>query len=204
MNTPVQAFPLPALDTESSFKRTDTSLPGVCLIQPQVFRDPRGFFLESYHKAKFAAMGITDRFVQDNHSCSSRGILRRLHYQLNHPQAKLCGVVAGEVLDVAVDIRLGSPTFGKSTSALLTAENHNLIYIPAGFAHGFLVLSESAQFFYKCSDFYDPGDEHGISWNDPGLNISWTILSPLLSEKDKHLPPLGAVPRQFLPRYNSR
>jgi dTDP-4-dehydrorhamnose 3,5-epimerase len=204
MSTPVQAYPQPALGTGSSFIRIDTSLPGVCLIQPQVIRDPRGFFLESYHKAKFAAMGITDRFIQDNHSCSSKGILRGLHYQLNHPQAKLCGVVAGEVLDVAVDIRLGSPTFGKSTSALLTAENHNLIYIPPGFAHGFLVLSESAQFFYKCSDFYDPGDEYGISWNDPGLNIAWTMQSPFLSEKDRHLPHLGMVSRQFLPRYKSR
>jgi dTDP-4-dehydrorhamnose 3,5-epimerase len=204
MSTSVQACPPPALKTGSAFKRIDTSLPGVCLIQPQAIRDPRGFFLESYHKAKFAAMGITDRFVQDNLSCSSKGILRGLHYQLNHPQAKLCGVVTGEVLDVAVDIRLGSPTFGKSASALLTAENHNLIYIPAGFAHGFLVLSESAQFFYKCSDYFDSGDEHGISWNDPGLNISWNLLNPVLSEKDRQLPPLGVVAPQFLPRYNSR
>jgi dTDP-4-dehydrorhamnose 3,5-epimerase len=200
MSTPVQANPQPAPSIGIGLKRIDTSLPGVCLIQPQVIRDSRGFFLETYHKAKFAAIGITDRFVQDNHSCSSRGILRGLHYQLNHPQAKLCSVVAGEVLDVAVDIRVGSPTFGKSTSALLTAENHNLIYIPAGFAHGFLVLSESAQFFYKCSDFYDPGDEYGISWNDPELSIAWTVQRPVLSEKDRHLPTLEDVSPQFLPR----
>ena len=204
MSTPVRAYTPPALKTGSAFKRIDTSLPGVCLIQPQVIHDPRGFFLESYHKAKFAAMGITDRFVQDNLSCSSKGILRGLHYQLNHPQAKLCGVVTGEVLDVAVDIRLGSPTLGLSTSALLTAENHNLIYIPSGFAHVFLVLSESAQFFYKCSDYYDYGDEYGICWDDPGLNIAWTVQKPLLSEKDRQLPPLGMVTPQFLPRYDSR
>jgi len=203
MSTPVQAYPQNIPGTGSGFTRIDTSLPGVCLIQPQVNRDSRGFFLETYHKAKFSAMGITDRFVQDNHSCSSRGILRGLHYQLNHPQAKLCGVVAGEVLDVAVDIRVGSPTFGKSTSALLTAENHNLIYIPAGFAHGFLVLSESAQFLYKCSDFYDPGDEYGISWNDPFLNIAWTVQRPVLSEKDRRLPHLNYVSPQFLPRFHS-
>ncbi len=203
MSTPVQTQTRIAPSSGTGFKCIDTSLPGVCLIQPQVIRDSRGFFLESYHKAKFAAMGITDRFVQDNHSRSSRGILRGLHYQLNHPQAKLCGVVAGEVLDVAVDIRMGSPTFGKSTSALLTAENHNLIYIPPGFAHGFLVLSESAEFLYKCSDFYDPGDEYGISWNDPSLNIAWTIQRPVLSGRDGQLPPLADVSPQFLPRYHS-
>lgn len=181
--------------------RIETSLPGVCLIQPKVFADPRGFFLESYHREKFAALGIADTFVQDNHSRSARGVLRGLHYQLRHPQAKLCRVIEGEVLDVAVDIRRGSSTFGKSASALLTAQNHTQIYIPAGFAHAFLVLSDSAQFLYKCSDFYDPSDEHGILWNDPALNIPWRVTDPVLSEKDRKNPPLAQVPPDLLPRY---
>ena len=173
----------------------------MCLIQPEVFLDARGFFLESYHQAKFAALGITDHFVQDNHSRSTRGILRGLHYQLNRPQAKLCRVVEGEVLDVAVDIRLGSPHFGMWISAVLSAKNHTQIYVPTGFAHGFLVLSESAQFLYKCSDFYDPANEHGIVWNDPDINIAWGIADPMLSEKDRHFMPLAEIPRQFLPQY---
>ena len=144
-----------------------TALPGVLLIRPKVFRDDRGFFLESYHREKFASLGITDNFVQDNHSCSKRGTVRGLHYQLRHAQAKLCRVVAGEVLDVALDIRRESPTFGKWTSAVLSAENQQQIYIPPGFAHGFAVLSESAEFLYKCSDFYFAEDEHGVLWNDP-------------------------------------
>ena len=182
-------------------KRVETALPGVCLIQPKVFLDARGFFLESYHQAKFADLGITDHFVQDNHSRSTRGTLRGLHYQLNRPQAKLCRVVEGEVLDVVVDIRFGSPYFGKWISVVLSTTNHNHIYVPAGFAHGFLVLSESAQFLYKCSDFYDPADERGIVWNDPDINIAWGIADPLLSKKDRHFMPLAEIPRQFLPQY---
>jgi len=174
------------------------------VIQPKVFRDSRGFFLESYHQAKFSELGITDRFVQDNHSCSAKGVLRGLHYQLRHPQAKLCRVIEGEALDVVVDIRLGSPSFGKWVSVVLSAENHNQLYVPMGFAHGFLALSGSVQFLYKCSDFYDAADERGVAWNDPDLNIAWGIEAPLLSEKDKQFVPLAKVPREALPRYQAQ
>ncbi len=146
------------------FERIETELPGVLLIQPRVWRDDRGFFLETYHAAKFAQLGVQDTFVQDNHSLSTRDTLRGLHYQLQHAQAKLCRVVRGEVLDVAVDIRRGSPTFGRWISALLSDQNKRQIYIPRGFAHGFVVLSEEAEFLYKCSDFYDPESERGIHW----------------------------------------
>ena len=169
-------------------KRIETSLPGVLIIEPTVFADERGFFFESYHQAKFAEMGILDRFVQDNHSKSSRGTLRGLHYQLKHPQAKLCRVVRGEALDVAVDIRRGSPNFGKHEAILLSAENMRQIYIPAGFAHGFLVLSDTAEFLYKCSDFYYPDDDRGVAWDDPEIGIDWGIKEPLVSEKDAILP----------------
>jgi len=185
-------------------KRVDTSLPEVCVIEPRVLMDSRGFFLETYHRGKYVALGITDDFVQDNHSRSSRGVLRGLHYQLRHPQAKLCRVIEGEVLDVAVDIRTGSPTFGKWASVVLSAAKHNQIYVPKGFAHGFLVLSESAQFLYKCSDFYESADERGIAWNDPGLNIDWGISSPLLSDKDLRNSRLSEVPKEFLPEYGAK
>ena len=181
----------------------ETALPGVCVIQSNVFRDPRGFFLESYHQVKFIEYGITDNFVQDNHSRSTKSVLRGLHYQLQHPQAKLCRVLEGEALDVAVDIRIGSPNFGKWVSAVLSSESHNQIYIPAGFAHGFLTLSDSVQFLYKCTDYYDPADERGILWNDPDLSIAWGISNPLISEKDKQYLPLGRVPREFLPQYRA-
>jgi dTDP-4-dehydrorhamnose 3,5-epimerase len=183
-------------------QRLETTLPGVWEIRPNVYRDVRGFFLETYHQAKFAELGITARFVQDNHSCSSKNTLRGLHYQLCHPQAKLCRVVEGKALDVAVDIRAGSPTFGKWTSVLLSAREQNQVYIPAGFAHGFLALADTVQFLYKCSDFYDPRDEHGIIWNDPDLGIRWGIANPLISEKDSRYPKLADVPREFLPRYS--
>lgn len=183
--------------------RVETTLPGVFLLQPRVIQDARGFFLETYHQEKFAALGITDNFVQDNHSRSQNGVLRGLHYQLHRPQAKLCRVIEGEVLDVAVDIRVGSPTFGKWASVILSAANHNQIYIPAGFAHGFLVLTDSAQFLYKCSDFYDRDDERGILWNDAELHIPWGIAAPSLSEKDKQNAPLSKIPRELLPQYRS-
>ena len=179
----------------------DTSLPGVCELQPKLFRDARGFFIETYSQKKFTELGISDIFVQDNHSRSSKGTLRGLHYQLHRPQAKLCRVVEGEALDVAVDIRAGSPTFGKWTSVVLSAEKHNQIFIPAGFAHGFAALTETVQFLYKCSDFYDPSDEHGIIWSDPGLGISWGVENPLISEKDAKYSTLAAMPREFLPQY---
>jgi len=184
-------------------ERVTTSLPEVWELRPKVFRDSRGFFLETYHRARFAELGIADSFVQDNHSCSAKGTLRGLHYQLRHSQAKLCRV-EGAALDVAVDIRLGSPSFGKWTSVILTAEEQNQIYIPAGFAHGFLALTETVQFLYKCSDFYDPNDEYGIVWNDPGLRISWDIANPLVSEKDSKYRQLADIPREFLPRYSAK
>jgi dTDP-4-dehydrorhamnose 3,5-epimerase len=185
-------------------QRLETSLPGVYELQPKVLRDARGFFLETYHQQKFSEFGIPDVFVQDNHSRSGKGTLRGLHYQLRHAQAKLCRVVEGEVLDVAVDIRLGSPTFGKWTSVLLSAEKQNQIFIPKGFAHGFVTLTDSVQFLYKCSDFYDPGGEYGIIWNDPGLAIFWGVSNPLVSEKDAKYPTLAAMPREFLPHYSQK
>jgi dTDP-4-dehydrorhamnose 3,5-epimerase len=182
-------------------QKLNTSLPEVWELQPKVFRDTRGFFLETYHQQKFVDLGIPDVFIQDNHSRSAKGTLRGLHYQLRHTQAKLCRVVEGEVLDVAVDVRIGSPTFGKWTSVLLSAERQNQIYIPRGFAHGFVALSDSAQFLYKCSDLYDPASEYGIIWNDADLAISWGVANPLISEKDAKYSTLAAMPREFLPHY---
>jgi dTDP-4-dehydrorhamnose 3,5-epimerase len=182
-------------------QRITTTLPDVFLIEPKVFTDQRGFFLESYHREKYAALGIHDEFVQDNHSQSVRGTLRGLHYQLQHPQAKLCRVVRGEVLDVVVDIRLGSPTFGLWAGAVLSAENKRQIYVPRGFAHGFLVLSETAEFLYKCSDFYYAEHEHGVLWNDPELKIEWNITNPILSAKDQTYLPLNQVSPALLPKY---
>ena len=189
------------IQSGQTFQRVETSLPGVCLIQPQVFGDARGFFFESYHEAKFRSLGITARFVQDNHSRSSKNVLRGLHYQLHRPQAKLCRVVEGEVLDVAVDIRLGSPSFGKWVSAVLSSQSHNEIYIPPGFAHGFLTLTDSVHFLYKCSDLYDPADEHGVLWSDPRLGIEWGAFAPLVSPRDSQLPPLDKMPQELLPKY---
>ena len=185
-------------------QRIETSLPGVCELRPVIHSDPRGFFLETYHKGKLAHLGIADSFVQDNHSRSSKGTLRGLHYQLHRPQAKLCRVVEGEALDIAVDIRSGSPNFGKWTSVVLSAKEQNQIYVPAGFAHGFLGLTETVQFLYKCSDFYVPEDEHGIAWNDPNLRISWGITTPILSAKDANYPTLAQVSAELLPLHAVR
>lgn len=182
-------------------KRVDTNLPGVWEILLETRGDARGSFLETYHQKKFAELGITDVFVQDNHSISAQGVLRGLHYQLKRSQAKLCRVIEGEALDVAVDIRVGSPHFGKWTSVVLSTEKRNQLYVPRGFAHGFFSLSSRVQFLYKCSDFYDGADEYGIAFNDPDLKIAWGTTSPLLSEKDQHLLPLAKVPRELLPLY---
>jgi dTDP-4-dehydrorhamnose 3,5-epimerase len=182
-------------------QRIETSLPGVFELRPVIHSDARGFFIETFHRTKFADLGISDTFVQDNHSRSSKGTLRGLHYQLRHPQAKICRVVEGEALDVAVDIRVGSPTFGKWTCVLLSAKEQNQIYVPIGFAHGFLALSDKVQFLYKCSDFYNPGDEHGIAWNDPDLKIRWGVSAPVISTRDAECPALAQVPREFLPEY---
>jgi len=180
-------------------QRIETSLPGVFELRPVIHRDARGFFIETFHKAKFADLGISDTFVQDNHSRSSKGTLRGLHYQLRHPQAKICRVAEGEALDVAVDIRVGSPNLGKWTSVLLSEKEQNQIYVPIGFAHGFLALSDTLQFLYKCSDFYYPTDERGIAWNDPDLNISWGLAAPIISARDSAFPTLAQIPREFLP-----
>jgi dTDP-4-dehydrorhamnose 3,5-epimerase len=185
-------------------ERIETSLPGVYELRPVVHRDERGAFLETYHHAKFSELGIKDTFLQDNHSISSRGTLRGFHYQLLHAQAKLCRVIEGQALDVAVDIRIGSPHFGKWTSVRLSAKEQNQIYIPAGFAHGFLAITDTVQFLYKCSDYYVPSDEYGILWNDPDLAIDWAASNPLLSQRDAKNPRLADVQQQFLPRYSPR
>ncbi|MGH9511231.1 MAG: dTDP-4-dehydrorhamnose 3,5-epimerase [Terriglobales bacterium] len=166
-------------------KVLETSLPGVLRVEPRVFRDSRGFFLETYNENKMAELGIRERFVQDNHSCSSRNVLRGLHYQIQHPQGKLVRVVAGEIFDVAVDLRIGSPTFGRWYGAVLSGENYEMLWIPAGLAHGFQVLSATAHVLYKTTDFYYPEFERTLAWNDPELNIAWRLEEPpIVSEKD--------------------
>ena len=174
-------------------------LPGVLLVEPMCFEDNRGYFLETFHQEKYKAAGIDQAFVQDNHSHSTRGVLRGLHYQLKHPQGKLIYAVTGTIFDVAVDIRRGSPTFGQWTGAELSAENRHQIYIPQGFAHGFVVLSESADVIYKCTDLYAPGDEYGILWSDPAIGIDWPVENPILSEKDLENPGLKEISGSNLP-----
>jgi dTDP-4-dehydrorhamnose 3,5-epimerase len=171
----------------SNFTFTETELKGLYLIDVKVFGDNRGYFVETYKQAVFAEAGLNVAFVQDNQSGSSRNVLRGLHFQRQFPQAKLVRVIHGTVYDVAVDIRPGSPTFGKWVATILSEENRRQMFIPRGFAHGFLVLSDFAEFAYKCDDVYHPGDEGGIIWNDPSLNIPWPLegQSPVLSEKDK-------------------
>ncbi len=183
-------------------KKIDTKLSGVYILEPKVFGDERGFFFESYNQNKFKELGITNNFIQDNHSKSVKGTLRGLHYQIKYPQAKLCRVVQGEVLDVAVDIRHGSPTFGQHVAVVLSAENKKQILIPQGFAHGFVVLSDTAEFLYKCDEFYHPEDEGGVLWNDAALGIDWGLnMEPILSGKDKINLPLSQIPKEKLPQY---
>ncbi|MDH5299855.1 MAG: dTDP-4-dehydrorhamnose 3,5-epimerase [Gammaproteobacteria bacterium] len=168
-------------------KFVPTKIPDVIVIEPQVFGDERGFFLETYHQEKFRKAGLDLKFVQDNHSKSSKGILRGLHYQKPNPQGKLVRVISGEVYDVAVDMRQTSPTFGQWVGEYLSSDNKKMLWVPEGFAHGFYVTSESAEFVYKCTDFYSPADEHCLAWNDPVLNIQWPIpegYEPKLSAKD--------------------
>jgi dTDP-4-dehydrorhamnose 3,5-epimerase len=164
-----------------------TGIPDVILIRPKVFGDPRGFFFESWEQRKFAAAGLDVRFVQDNHSRSAQHTLRGLHYQVQQTQGKLVRVVTGSVFDVAVDIRRSSPTFGRWVGVVLSEDNHHMLWVPPGFAHGFLVLSESADFVYRCTDFWAPTHERALLWNDPDLKVAWPIPSgvePLLSAKD--------------------
>lgn len=169
------------------FSFIPTDIQGVMIIEPSVFGDARGFFMETYHKGEFAAAGIDKEFVQDNHSKSTRGVLRGLHFQKQHTQGKLVRVISGEVFDVAVDCRPASPTFGKWTGVTLSAENKRQFYIPEGFAHGFLVLSEEAEFCYKCTDVYDPSSEGGVRWDDADIGIQWPAVEGeiKLSDKDK-------------------
>ena len=186
-----------------SLKFSETSLPGVKLIKPDIYKDPRGFFMEVYHKQRYSEVGIEKSFVQDNYSHSKQDTLRGLHYQLNHPQGKIIYVIRGEIIDVAVDIRRGSPDFGKWTSVNLSSENGYQVYIPEGFAHGFCVLSETADVIYKCTDFYTPGDDFGLLWSDPDMNIDWPVSAPSLSEKDLKNPKLSEISRDLLPAYKS-
>ena len=170
-----------------------TAIPDVIVIEPEVHTDGRGFFLETYHADRYRQHGISGPFVQDNHSRSSAGTLRGLHLQIRHPQAKLVHVIEGEIFDVAVDVRRGSPTFGRWVGVALTAESFKQVYVPAWFAHGFCVVSPIAQVEYKCTDRYDPASEIGISWNDPALAIAWPVTEPLLSTRDRRHPTLADV-----------
>jgi dTDP-4-dehydrorhamnose 3,5-epimerase len=182
-------------------RATATELPGVLLIQPDVHKDARGFFLESYHVDKYRTLGINYPFVQDNHSRSLQGTVRGLHLQVRRPQAKLIRVIVGEIYDVAVDVRRGSPTFGRWVGFKISAESFLQLYIPGGFAHGFGVLSPVAEIEYKCTDIYNPGDEVGIAWDDPALGIPWQIENPILSDRDRHHPTLSAA-LDRLPSYS--
>jgi dTDP-4-dehydrorhamnose 3,5-epimerase len=171
-------------------KVIETDLPGVLIIEPRVFGDDRGYFFESYQSERYATAGLPARFVQDNHSHSKPGTVRGLHYQLRHPQAKLIRVIRGSIYDVAIDIRRGSPTFGKWVAAELSEQNRRQLFIPAGFAHGFCVPTEKTDVEYKCTDYYAADDQCGIIWNDPALAIPWPVAHALLSEKDELYRPL--------------
>ncbi len=168
-------------------KVTATAIPDVLLFEPRLHGDHRGYFLETWRESAFAELGISQKFVQDNQSKSAQGILRGLHYQLNKPQGKLLHVIAGEIFDVAVDLRKSSASFGQWVGERLSAENHRQLWIPPGFAHGFYVLSDSATVVYKCTEYYSPADERSLLWNDSDIAISWPLLaqSPVLSEKDR-------------------
>jgi dTDP-4-dehydrorhamnose 3,5-epimerase len=184
-----------------TMKVTETELKGVLIIEPEVYEDARGFFLETFHQNRYRELGIRSDFVQDNMSFSKKRTLRGLHFQHPHDQAKLVQAVKGTVFDVIVDIRRGSPTFGKWTGTYLSDENNRQVFIPQGFAHGFCVISEYAVFMYKCSDFYARECERGILWSDPDLNIKWPVENALVSEKDRQLPRLRDLATDRLPGY---
>ena len=171
----------------------ETALPGVVVIEPVVFRDNRGFFLETYHERRYREAGIAATFVQDNHSRSSRRTVRGMHFQVRKPQGKLVRVLHGEVFDVAVDVRRGSPTFGRWVGVTLSAENFRQIYVPPGFAHGFCITSDVGEVEYKCTQLYDPEDELGVAWDDPQIGIDWPEKDPVLSAKDKAAPRLSEL-----------
>ena len=183
-------------------KVIETKLPGVLIIEPQVFGDARGFFLETFHKERYSKFGIPGNhleFVQDNHSRSRKGVLRGLHFQLKNPQGKLVSAGTGSVFDVAADVNPDSPTYGQWVGVELSEENHRQLWIPPGYAHGFCVLSDVADFQYKCTALYHPQSDSGVAWNDPDLNIQWPVDHPLLSEKDMALPMLREAKRDQLP-----
>jgi dTDP-4-dehydrorhamnose 3,5-epimerase len=174
-----------AATTLASMKVNTTTLPGLLVLEPRVFRDAIGFFLESFNEDAMAGAGIRDRFVQDNHSYSAGNVLRGMHYQIGHPQGKLVRVVAGEIFDVAIDLRRSSPTFGKWEGVTLSGENFLMLWIPAGMAHGFRVLSDTAHVLYKATDFYHPECERTLAWDDPDVNINWKVdAPPIVSDKD--------------------
>jgi len=179
----------------------ETPLPGVYEVEPTVFDDDRGFFLETYRTSRYDDHGMSVRFQQSNHTHSGHGTLRGLHYQLARPQGKLVYVARGEIFDVAVDIRRSSPHFGQWHGVLLNDQNHKQLFIPAGFAHGFCVVSETVDLIYLLTDEYDPDDQHAIRWNDPDIAVDWPIEDPILSEKDKICPYFSAVPHDKLPTY---
>lgn len=183
-------------------KVIETKLPGVLILEPRVFGDDRGYFLETWQQERYEALGIKEKFVQDNLSYSARGVLRGLHYQQPNAQGKLVSVVKGEVFDVAVDIRNGSPTFGQWVGISLSGNNHRQLWIPPGFAHGFCVVSETAYFIYKCTDVYTPQAEGGVIWNDPDIGIEWPVSDVLLSDKDKVYSRLKDVPTARLPKFS--
>lgn len=181
-----------------------TALPGVLVVTPQVFRDARGFFLETYHEERYRAAGMAERFVQDNQSRSVRGTLRGLHAQRSRPQAKLVRCVRGAIWDVAADVRVGSPTFGRWVGVELSEENARQIYVPLGFVHGFLVLSAEAEVEYKCSDVYAPEDQYCVRWDDPDLGVAWPLGDPILSDKDRSAPTLRELrERGVLPAFGA-
>ena len=180
-----------------------TGLPGVTILEPRVFRDDRGYFLETWNQSRYAEAGLTTRFVQDNVSSSARGVLRGLHYQQPSPQGKLVQALHGEIFDVAVDIRVGSPTFGRWEGVTLSAENGRQFYVPEGYAHGFVVVSEHALVSYKCTEYYQPKSEGSLRWDDPDLAIAWPVDVPRLSPKDLDAPRLREVPAERLPRFLS-
>ena len=184
-------------------KIIETDLPGVVVIEPAVFGDARGYFYESFNARKFADAGLDLRFVQSNVSRSAHGVLRGLHYQWPNPQGKFVSVLEGEVYDVAVDIRAGSPTFGRWAAAVLSAENKRHFWIPEGFAHGFAVLSDHATFAYQCTALYDAAADAGVRWNDAAIGIDWPIATPTLSDKDAKAPFLAEVAREKLPAYRA-
>jgi len=180
-----------------------TSIEGILIIEPQTFEDQRGFFMETYNQSRYVKAGVNEIFVQDNLSYSLKGTVRGLHFQIENPQAKLVYVITGEIFDVAVDIRPGSATFGQWAGIHLSDKNRRQLYIPEGFAHGFCVLSDTARFSYKCSNFYAPEDEGGIIWSDPDIGIRWPVENPIISEKDKQYPKLSDLKHEQLPDFKA-